>query len=90
MLSLVSVDTGLQEAVATGSARKKDIGVVGGGLLFGLGVGALGGTYGSTDIGKITSLAVLDAFRKLIVDVQARLPAKPAAVTAPPIESPKP
>jgi hypothetical protein len=90
MLSLVSVDTGLQEAVATGSARKKDIGVVGGGLLLGLGVGALGGTYGSTDIGKITSLAVLDAFRKLIVDVQARLPAKPAAVTAPPIESPKP
>lgn len=90
MLSLVSVDTGLQEAVATGSARKKDIGVVGGGLLLGLGVGALGGTYGSTDIGKITSLAVLDAFRKLIGDVQARLPAKPAAVTAPPIESPKP
>lgn len=90
MLSLVSVDTGLQEAVATGSARKKDIGVVGGGLLLGLGVGALGGTYGSTDIGKITSLAVLDAFRKLITDVQARLPAKPAAATAPPIESPKP
>jgi len=90
MLSLVSVDTGLQEAVATGSARKKDIGVVGGGLLLGLGVGALGGTYGSTDIGKITSLAVLDAFRKLVVDVQARLPAKPAAATAPQTESPKP
>lgn len=61
LLSLIDVDTGLQEAVATGSARKKDVGVVGGGLLLGLGVGALGGTYGSTDIGKITSIAVLDA-----------------------------
>lgn len=54
LLTLVSVDTGIQEAVASGSARKKDLGVVGGGLLLGLGVGALGGTYGSTDIGKIT------------------------------------
>ena len=79
LLSLIDVDTGLQEAVATGSARKKDVGVVGGGLLLGLGVGALGGTYGSTDIGKITSIAVLDAFRKLIIEAQARLPQQPAA-----------
>ena len=49
LLSLVDVDTGLQESVAIGSARKKDVGVVGGGLLLGLGVGALGGTYGSTE-----------------------------------------
>ena len=88
LLSLIDVDTGLQESVATGSARKKDVGVVGGGLLLGLGVGALGGTYGSTDIGKITSLAVLDAFRKLIVDAQTRItpPAvanQPAPVLAP-------
>ena len=79
LLSLIDVDTGLQEAVATGSARKKDVGVVGGGLLLGLGVGALGGTYGSTDIGKITSLAVLDAFRKLILEAQARIPAQSVA-----------
>jgi hypothetical protein len=79
LLSLIDVDTGLQEAVATGSARKKDVGVVGGGLLLGLGVGALGGTYGSTDIGKITSIAVLDAFRKLILEAQARLPQQAAA-----------
>lgn len=78
------------ESGYTAKETEFHIGVVGGGLLLGLGVGALGGTYGSTDIGKITSLAVLDAFRKLIVDVQARLPAKPAAATAPPIESPKP
>lgn len=79
LLTLVSVDTGLQEAVASGSARKKDLGVVGGGLLLGLGVGALGGTYGSTDIGKITSLAMLDAFRKLVADAKPRLAARPRA-----------
>ena len=77
LLTLVSVDTGLQEAVASGSARKKDLGVVGGGLLLGLGVGALGGTYGSTDIGKITSLAMLDAFRKLVADAKPRLATRP-------------
>ena len=68
LMTLVDVNTGIQEAVASGSARKKDIGVVGGGLLLGLGVGALGGSYASTDIGKITTLATLDAFRKLIED----------------------
>lgn len=87
LLSLIDVDTGLQEAVATGSARKKDVGVVGGGLLLGLGVGALGGTYGSTDIGKITSLAVLDAFRKLILEAQARIPAQSAAAAQAPTQA---
>lgn len=83
LLSLIDVDTGLQEAVATGSARKKDVGVVGGGLLLGLGVGALGGIYGSTDIGKITSIAVLDAFRKLILEAQARLPQQTVSASQP-------
>lgn len=87
LLSLIDVDTGLQEAVATGSARKKDVGVVGGGLLLGLGVGALGGTYGSTDIGKITSIAVLDAFRKLILEAQARLPQQAAAPSQAPAQA---
>lgn len=82
LTSLVDVRSGLQVAVATGSARKKDIGVIGGGLLLNLGVGALGGTYGSTDIGKITSLAMLDAFRKLTLDAKSRIPAR-AAATAP-------
>lgn len=87
LLSLIDVDTGLQEAVATGSARKKDVGVVGSGLLLGLGVGALGGTYGSTDIGKITSIAVLDAFRKLILEAQARLPQQAAAPSQAPAQA---
>lgn len=94
LLTLVDVNTGIQEAVASGSARKKDVGVVGGGLLLGLGVGALGGTYASTDIGKITTLATLDAFRKLIEDARPRLearlvPAKPPAMV-PPASAPLP
>lgn len=91
LLTLVDVDTGIQEAVASGSASKKDIGVIGGGLLS-LGVGALGGTYGSTDIGKITSLAMLDAYRKLITDAQPRLAARlrpaPQALPAPATSQP--
>jgi hypothetical protein len=65
MLTLVEVKTGIQQVIATGSARKKEISVLGGGLLNNAGVGALGGTHTSTDMGKITSLAMLDAFRKL-------------------------
>ncbi|WP_313803276.1 CsgG/HfaB family protein [Sphingobium sp.] len=74
MLSLVEVKTGLQRAVATGSARKRDVTIVGGGLLLELGVGALGGAYSSTDIGKISSLAMLDAFRKLADEARLQLP----------------
>ncbi|MFC0205308.1 CsgG/HfaB family protein [Novosphingobium soli] len=78
MLSLVEVKTGVQRVVSTGSARKKDVSLVGGGLLLDIGVGALGGAYTSTDIGKITSLAMLDAYRKLAGNAQARLaPAAP-------------
>lgn len=83
MLTLVEVKTGLQKAVATGSARKKDISIIGGALT-GSGIGALGGGYTSTDIGKITSFALLDAFRKLTRDAQGRIAAPvPAAAAAP-------
>ena len=78
MLTLVEVKTGLQQAIATGSARKKDLSILGGGILANAGIGALGGSYTSTDIGKVTSLALLDAFRKLTTSAQARI-----AVAAP-------
>jgi hypothetical protein len=71
LLSLTSVKTGVQEAVASGQARKKDVGILFGGLS-NLGVAGLGGSYASTDMGKITSLALLDGFRKLVIDAQAR------------------
>lgn len=82
MLTLVEVKTGLQKVVATGSARKKDISIIGGALM-GSGIGALGGGYTSTDIGKITSFALLDAFRKLTRDAQGRI-SPPVATSAAP------
>lgn len=75
LLTLTSVKTGIQVAVASGQARKKDIGILFGGLS-NLGVGALGGTYASSDMGKITALALLDGFRKLIADAQVAIPGK--------------
>lgn len=84
MLTLVEVKTGIQQAVATGSARKKDLSILGGGLLTNSGIGALGGSYTSTDMGKITSLAMLDALKKLMTQAQGRLaPAAAAAAPAP-------
>ncbi|MDX3911612.1 MAG: CsgG/HfaB family protein [Sphingobium sp.] len=88
MLTLVEVKTGLQKAVATGTARKKDISIIGGALT-GSGIGALGGGYTSTDIGKITSFALLDAFRKLTRDAQGRMaPSVPAAAAPAPLAPP--
>jgi hypothetical protein len=87
MLTLVEVKTGIQQAVATGSARKKDLSILGGGLLTNSGIGALGGSYTSTDMGKITSLAMLDALKKLMTQAQGRLtPA--AAAPAPTLPAP--
>ncbi|MFV0923580.1 CsgG/HfaB family protein [Sphingomonas parapaucimobilis] len=84
MLTLVEVKTGIQQAVATGSARKKDLSILGGGLLTNSGIGALGGSYTSTDMGKITSLAMLDALKKLMTQAQGRLaPAAPAPAPTP-------
>lgn len=87
MLTLVEVKTGIQQAVATGSARKKDLSILGGGLLTNSGIGALGGSYTSTDMGKITSLAMLDALKKLMTQAQGRL-APAAAPPAPTLPAP--
>lgn len=73
MLTLIDIRTGLQTSVATGSARKKDLSVIGGGLFVDLGIAMLGGVYSSTDIGKITALATLDAFRNLVIDAKSKL-----------------
>ena len=55
----------------------------------GSGIGALGGGYTSTDIGKITSFALLDAFRKLTRDAQGRIaPPVPASAAPTPVAPP--
>lgn len=75
LLSLTNVGSGVQEAVASGQARKKDVGIIAGGLA-GLGAGALGGTYSSTDMGKITAAALLDGYTKLVLDARSRMQPK--------------
>jgi len=69
MLSLTSVRTGVQEAVAEGSARKTDVDF--GGLGWIGPVGGVGGSYESTDIGKITAAAFMDAHNKLATQLGA-------------------
>ncbi len=81
MLTLTDVRTGVQEAVASGSARKKDTSFIGGGLV-GLGLGAIAGSYESTDIGKVTAASLLDAYGKLIAQVKA-MQARTAATATP-------
>lgn len=83
MLALVEVSTGIQRAIASGQVRKKDLSIIGGGVLLNAGIGALGGSYTSTDMGKITSLALLDAYRKLTSDAKVRLAPPAAAAPAP-------
>lgn len=80
MLALTSVKTGIQEAVSTGSARKRDLHILAGGLV-GLGIGALGGND-STDIGKLTAASLIDAYSKLAPQFQSLRPVA-AAVPSP-------
>ena len=72
LLSLINVRTGVQEAVAEGSAKKRDIGFGIGGWAGG--IAGVGGGYEDTDIGKITAAALLDAHNKLVGQVQAMAP----------------
>lgn len=90
MLTLVEVRTGLQSAVATGSARKRDLKFAGGGLV-GLGLGLFGSQ--STDISKVTAAALVDAYGKMVPQVQAARAraaqvAAPSAAPAPSIVTP--
>jgi len=64
MLAVTNARTGVQEAVAEGSASKQDISFAGGGIL-GL-VGALGGASENTDMQKMLAAAFIDAHNKLV------------------------
>jgi curli biogenesis system outer membrane secretion channel CsgG len=68
LLTAVSVQTGLQEAVAEGSAKKQDVGF--GAIGLGGSFGAGGGAYSSTDIGKLVTVAFVDAHNKLVMALQ--------------------
>ena len=69
LLTLTQTDSGLQVAVAEGSAQTRDFTLAGFGL--GGGVGGALGAYGSTDIGKTVTAALVDAYAKLVNQLRA-------------------
>ena len=67
VLSVTNVRTTETIATVEGYAAKNDISIGGGGGFFGgIGVGAVGGGYDNTDIGRIVTLAFIDAYTKLV------------------------
>ncbi len=67
VLSVTNVRTTETIATTEGYAAKNDIGFGGGGGFFGgVGVGAIGGGYDNTDIGRIVTLSFIDAYGKLV------------------------
>ena len=75
-LYLTDAQSGIQEAVSEGSASVTDFGGLGGLGAFGGGVGGLAGVsgYGNTAEGKLVAAALLDAFNKLVAQVNATRP----------------
>ncbi len=73
LITLVDARTTEQLYVAEGTAQKKDISfrVGGGGVGLGALLGAVGGGYSDTDIGKIISAAYFNAFLDLVNYLQS-------------------
>lgn len=78
-LFLTDAQSGVQTGVAEGSAKVRDFGGASGLGGFGGGIAGLGGIggYGNTAEGKLIAAALLDAFNKLVVQVQAARPNLP-------------
>ena len=72
VLTVTDTRTGVQVAIAQGSARSTDLGGLGLGGVSGF--GGLGGGYSSTDEGKVVAAAFLDAFNNLVYQVRALAP----------------
>ena len=70
VLSVTNVRTTETIATVEGYAAKNDIGFgAGGGFFGGIGAGAVGGGYDNTDIGRIVTLAFIDAYSKLVTEL---------------------
>lgn len=74
LLTLTDVSEGVQRAVASGTARRKDAQFLGGGLA-GLGVAAIAGSGYNSDLGKVTAVAIVDGFNKLMAQMPSSMPA---------------
>ena len=84
LISVTDARTGVQEAIAQGSAEKRDL-AIGGGLhgIGGIDLSVAGGNYENTEIGRITAAAFLDAYGKLVGQVRAMAQRAPAIDLAP-------
>ncbi len=83
LITLVNARTTEQEYVAEGISKKTDIGFGGGGG--GWDWGLVGGGYSNTDVGKVISVAYINAFADLIGHMQQVAPG--AAAAAAPIQA---
>ena len=83
LITLVNARTTEQEYVAEGTSKKTDIGFGGGGG--GWDWGVVGGGYSNTDIGKVVSIAYINAFADLIGHMQQTAPG--SAQAAAPIQA---
>ena len=80
VLSLTNVRTTETIAVQDGYAAKNSISFGGGGGygFFGGGAAAVGGGYDNTDIGRIVTLAFIQAYTKMVTELGLVRPAPPA------------
>lgn len=76
VLTLTDVRSTEQVSLQQGHAEKTDLGVLGGGGAGFFGGFAAGGasSYANTEIGQVVAMAYLDAYTKLVKDVQANTP----------------
>jgi curli biogenesis system outer membrane secretion channel CsgG len=86
VLSLTNVRTTETIAVQDGYAVKNNISFGAGGLggFFGGGVGAVGGGYDNTDIGKIVTLSFIQAYSKMVTDLGLVTPGSEGTAEASP------
>lgn len=88
VLSVTNVRTTETIAVTDGYAAKNDIGFGGGaGFFGGIGAGVVGGGYDNTDIGRIVTLAFLDAYTKLVTQLGGISPGSEGTAEAAPAKT---
>jgi curli biogenesis system outer membrane secretion channel CsgG len=88
VLSLTNVRTTETVAVQDGYAAKNSISWGGGGGgFFGAGLGLVGGGYDSTDIGRIVTLAFIQAYSKMVYDLGLVTPGSVGTAEASPSKS---
>jgi len=75
VLTLTDVRSTEQVAIAQGHAKKTNVGWgAGGGVFFGGFAAAGASSYANTEIGQVVAMAYLDAYKKLMAEVQANTP----------------